>query len=59
MSITAHIEALEKKHAELKAVVAAEITRPSPNFVKVTQWKKQKLKIKEELMRLQQNTEAA
>ncbi len=59
MSITAHINALEKKHTELKAAVAAESSRPSPDFAKVTQLKKQKLKIKEELQRLMRSDQAA
>jgi hypothetical protein len=59
MSLSAHIESLENKHNELKAQVAAESARPSPDFAKVTQMKKQKLRIKEELQRLQQETEAA
>lgn len=59
MSLFTHIEALEHKHTELKAAVAAEIARPLPDFAKVTLWKKQKLRIKEELQRLQQSSEAA
>ena len=59
MSIAAHIETLEKKHAELKAAVAVESARPLPDFAKVTQLKKQKLKIKEELQKLQRSDQAA
>jgi hypothetical protein len=59
MSLYTHIEALEKKHTELKAAVAAEIAHPLPDFSKVTLWKKQKLKIKEELQRLREDADAA
>lgn len=59
MSLFTHIKALEKKHTELKAAVAAEIARPSPDFSKVTQWKKQKLRIKEELQKLREDSQAA
>lgn len=59
MSLSAHIEALEKKHAELKAAVHEESARPLPDFARVTEWKKQKLKIKEELQRLYDSQQAA
>ncbi len=59
MTVSAHIEALETKHKELENAVATEIARPSPDFSKVTIWKKQKLRIKEEIAQLRQHSEAA
>jgi len=59
MSLSAHIEALEKKHAELKEVVHQEMAHPFPDFARVTEWKKQKLRIKEELQRLYDAKQAA
>lgn len=59
MSLSAHIETLEKKHAELKAAVHAESTHAYPDFARVTELKKQKLRIKEELQRLTEASRAA
>ena len=49
MSITAHMENLERKHAVLENLINLEVGRPLPDFVKITQMKKQKLRIKEQL----------
>lgn len=49
MSINAHLENLERKHAVLENLIDLEAGRPLPDFVKITQMKKQKLRIKEQL----------
>ncbi len=59
MSLSTHIEALEKKHAELENAVHTESARPLPDFARVTELKKQKLRIKEELQRLTDAQQAA
>ena len=59
MSMTAHIETLEKKHAELEEAINQESHRPAPDFTRVTQWKRQKLRLKEELERLKSQPQAA
>jgi len=48
MSLVTHLEALQHKHALLKEAVQEESRRPSPDFVKITSLKKQKLAIKED-----------
>lgn len=51
MSIEAHIESLAHKREELKQQIAAESARPSPDFVLITNWKKENLTLKEEMQR--------
>lgn len=51
MSIETHIDSLAKKREELKAHIAAEAARPSPDFVLITNWKKENLALKEEMQR--------
>lgn len=45
----AHASALAQKHAGLDARIEAEMQRPSPDRIKISELKRQKLKIKEEL----------
>ncbi len=59
MAISAHIQNLEKRHAVLEGLIDTEATRPLPDFVKVTQLKKQKLRIKEQLQQFNRSHEAA
>jgi len=52
MSLLTHLESLEVKHAQLEAEITSEMAHPLPDFTLITQLKKQKLHIKEELARL-------
>jgi hypothetical protein len=47
---SSHALALETKHAGLDALIAEELSRPSPDSVILAHLKKQKLKIKEALV---------
>ena len=58
MNITGHMENLERKHAVLENLIDLEVGRPLPDFVKITQMKKQKLRIKEQLRQYQPNEAA-
>ena len=49
---TAHLSALEAKHAGLDRRIAAEMQRPSPDEMTIAELKKQKLKLKEEIASL-------
>ena len=49
-----HIKALEAKHAALEAAIEEENARPLPDAAVLSQLKKQKLKIKEEIVLTQQ-----
>lgn len=51
MSIEAHIDSLAKKREDLKTRIAEEAARPLPDFVLITNWKKENLAIKEEMQR--------
>ena len=48
----AHTSALEQKHAVLDAQIAEENLRPHPDDSLITRLKKEKLKLKEELVGL-------
>lgn len=52
MSVLAHIDVLQEKHAILESEISMESARPLPDFVRITELKKQKLSLKEELVRL-------
>lgn len=46
---TAHLSALEAKHATLEQRIASETQRPAPNTIVIADLKKQKLRLKEEI----------
>ncbi len=45
-----HLAALETKHANLDRLIAEESRRPAPDDMRIHQWKKEKLRIKEALL---------
>jgi hypothetical protein len=51
MSNDAHLEALKQKHSALEAAIHEEETRPYPHEDAISNLKKQKLLVKEELER--------
>lgn len=48
----AHIESLVEKHAYLQAVIDEETHRPLPDAARLAKLKRQKLRLKEEISRL-------
>ncbi|MEL7216693.1 MAG: DUF465 domain-containing protein [Pseudomonadota bacterium] len=52
MSVTAHIEALRRKHADLSEIIDKEQRQPGSNDLELTALKREKLKLKEEISRL-------
>ena len=44
-----HLEALKEKHRALDLQIEEEMTHPAPNDALIQQWKKEKLKLKEEI----------
>lgn len=52
MSVTAHVERLRAKHEDLSAAVEAAQRSPGIDDLAVADLKKQKLRIKEEIVRL-------
>ena len=53
MSLNAHVERLNAKHAEIESTIAREELRPHPDTLRITQLKRKKLRLKEELSRLE------
>ncbi len=52
MQSTAHQHALEAKHATLDRRIAEETNRPLPDTATIAELKKQKLRLKEEIISL-------
>lgn len=52
MSLSSHLEELQKKHRSLEDQVVAAQRSPGTDDLQVTRLKKEKLKIKEEIERL-------
>jgi len=52
MSLSSHLEELKKKHDSLSAAVEDAQRSPSLSTLEITQLKKQKLRLKEEITRL-------
>jgi hypothetical protein len=52
MAMQDMIESLRGKHASLEATIESEVTRPRPDEVLVHDLKRQKLRIKDEIVRL-------
>jgi hypothetical protein len=53
MTTEAHLTALETKHHRLEDEISGELHRPSPDQTRLTSLKREKLRIKEEISRLQ------
>lgn len=54
MTVASHIAELKKKHESLSAMVEQAQRQPASDDLQIAEWKRQKLKIKEEIARLQQ-----
>lgn len=52
MTIEGHLEALKRKHSELEKEISFTLGRPSPDQTMLTRLKREKLKLKEEIERL-------
>jgi hypothetical protein len=55
MSLDDRIEALKQKHASLEAAIDEENARPLPNRDAISDLKRQKLRIKDELFQLERH----
>ena len=51
MNVDAHVASLEQKHAYLEDAILEEVHRPAPDSVRLTELKREKLRIKEEIVR--------
>lgn len=49
---SAHLEALNARHASLDGKISSEMIRPMPDSTAIAELKRQKLKVKEQMNRL-------
>lgn len=55
MSLAAHIAELSEKHRHLETKIQEELARPGSDDAQITKLKKEKLRIKEQMIRLRPN----
>ena len=53
MTVAEHVEALRTKHAALKEAVETENQRPFPDEFRLAELKREKLRIKDEIVKLE------
>jgi hypothetical protein len=53
MSMESHLAELEKKHRAIEREIEVELTHPNTDDVRVSSLKRKKLRIKDEMTRLQ------
>ncbi len=53
MDAETRVTALSSKHTYLEAAIDQENHRPSPDYVRITELKREKLRIKDEIVRLE------
>ncbi|MBX6425507.1 MAG: DUF465 domain-containing protein [Variibacter sp.] len=58
MSIQAHLAELERRHRALEDEIAEAMAHPSTDDVTITQLKRRKLQVKDEIERLKQEAQA-
>jgi hypothetical protein len=56
MSLAAHLAELSEKHRLLERRIEEEMSRPSADDVKITRWKLEKLRLKDEMAKLESRT---
>jgi hypothetical protein len=56
MSLAAHLAELSEKHKHLERRIAEELARPGSDDIEITRMKLEKLKLKEEIVRLETKT---
>ena len=57
MSLAAHLAELSEKHKHLERRIEEELARPSSSDLDITRLKREKLKLKEQIVRLQVRTQ--
>ena len=56
MALSAHLHELSERHRQLDRRIAEEMSRPGSDDLEIRRMKQQKLRIKEEIDRLQAST---
>jgi len=59
MALTSHIAELERRHEELKDRIEAELLSPGSDDLEISELKRHKLRLKDEIDRLQTELEDA
>ncbi len=59
MSVESHLAELERKHRALDQAIEQELTLPASSDLKLAELKRKKLSLKDTIMRLKQDKEAA
>jgi hypothetical protein len=57
MTLTAHLAELSEKHRMLERKIEEEAARPGADEFQITRWKLEKLKLKDEMTKLQKPTQ--
>ena len=52
MALDARLEELSEKHRALDRKIEEELSRPTADDLKIAEWKRQKLRLKDEIERL-------
>ena len=52
MALDAHLAELSEKHRNLEKKIEDELARPSADSLKINGWKREKLRLKDEMERL-------
>jgi hypothetical protein len=55
MTLAAHLAELSEKHRLLERKIQEEMARPGGDDTQITRWKREKLKLKDEMAKLQSN----
>lgn len=56
MALSAHLQELSEKHRQLERRIEEEIARPGSDDLEIRRMKQEKLKLKDEISRLQAQT---
>jgi hypothetical protein len=56
MSLTSHLSSLELKHEALEREIEVELSHPNIDEVRLTELKRKKLKVKDQITRLKTNS---
>ena len=56
MSVNGHLTELNEKHRMLERKIAEEMSRPAADTTKIALWKQEKLKLKDEMVKIADRT---
>jgi hypothetical protein len=58
MTVAAHLAELSEKHRLLEVKIQEEMARPAADDGRISQWKREKLRLKDEMTKLQRTNGA-